>query len=155
MGTTIATRRHALCALISASAVGLPACSPAPPTSHLGIRAETGNTEEESASSLHVIPVRGTLVVADGKIDARLEPFASPFASPFSAAHQSAELYVPGFPTEEFDAEVIDVVPLGDGWYRATARLRLTDARLQRGAAVDGIIIARDKGELASTKSKP
>jgi hypothetical protein len=132
---------------MTASVLGLSACTPA--TSRLGIPAEAGNTEVESATSFHVIPVRGAIVETDGHIDARLEPFASPF----SAAHSSVELYVSGFATEEFDAEVIDVVPVRDGWYAATARLRATDARLRRSAAVEGrLFVAIEKGQ--SPKSR-
>jgi hypothetical protein len=150
MRKTISRTRRAVSVLTIASALVLSACTPA--TSRLGIPAEAGNAEVDSATSFHVIPVRGALVAADGHIDARLEPFASAF----SAAHSSVELYVSGFPTEEFDAEVIDVVPLGEGWYRAIARLRLTDARLQRSAAVEGrLYVASNKNESTSPKSRP
>ncbi len=148
MRTTIS--RTCVFALITAPMLGLTACPSA--RSRLGIPPEAGTAEVESAPSFHVIAVRGALVAADGHIDARLEPFASAF----SAAHSSVELYVSGIPTEEFDAEVIDVVPLGDGWYRATARLRLTDARLQRSAAVEGrLYVASNQGQLPSPKSRP
>jgi len=124
------------------------ACTPA---SRLGVPAEAGNSEV-TWGSFQVIPVRGTLVEAEGKIDARLDSFASPF----SAAHSSAELYVSGFPTEEFDAEVIDVVPLRDGWYTATARLRTADARLHRSAAIEGrLFVAVDKSQSTPSKSGP
>src|SRR5262245_26199834 len=65
------------------------------------------SANESQSAAIEVIPVRGILGEA-GR--GRLESFRSPI--PVTGA--TAELYVADFPTEEFDAEVTNVVVLDE-----------------------------------------
>jgi hypothetical protein len=89
-------------------------------------------------AALEVIPVRGTIVEVGATTVGHLRNFRSPL--PVEGA--AAELYLAGFPTEEFDAELTNVVQLDQGWYAADVKLLHPDARLVLGASFDGRIVA-------------
>jgi hypothetical protein len=100
-----------------------------------------------AATPFEVIPVRGTLVEAGG-VRGRLQSFRSPV--PVTGA--TAELYVAGFPTEEFDAEITNVVVLDEGWYAADIRLTAPDARLEANTPFEGRLVARPIEKIACTE---
>jgi hypothetical protein len=70
-------------------------------------------------------------------MEGRLEPFQSPTG----VGRGALEFYVRAFPSEEFDARVVDVQSYGDAWYTATIRLEQPDARLASGTAFEGSLV--------------
>jgi hypothetical protein len=90
-------------------------------------------------AAMEIIPVRGTIVEVSGATVGHLHNFRSPL--PVEGA--AVELYLAGFPTEEFDAEVTHVVRLDQGWYAADVKLLHADARLALGTSFDGRLVAR------------
>ncbi len=96
------------------------------------------------AASVEIIPVRGTLFVSGGELRGHLENFRSPLP----VAGAAAEIYVTAFPTEEFDADVIETVPLDEGWYGADLRI-VTDTRLSPGTAFEGRLVVRPAEKIA------
>jgi len=105
--------------------------------------------DESAAASapapFEVVPIRGTFFEAGGAVRGRLLSFRSPI--PVSGA--AAELYVAAFPTEEFDAEVTNVVRLDEGWYAADVRLLVADARLAADTSFEGRLVARPIEKIA------
>jgi hypothetical protein len=95
-------------------------------------------------AAIEVVPVRGTLSEAGGA-RGRLDAFRSPI--PVQGA--AAELYVAEFPTEEFDAEITNVVLLDEGWYAADVRLVAPDARLAANTPFEGRLVAHPMEKLA------
>jgi hypothetical protein len=98
-------------------------------------------------AAVEVIPIRGTLVDAGGA-RGRVQHFRSPV--PVTGG--TAELYVADFPTEEFDAEIIDVVALDEGWYAANVRLTAPDARLAANTPFEGRLALHPIEKIACTE---
>jgi hypothetical protein len=108
-------------------------------------------SSSDQPGALEVIPVRGTIVETHGATVGRLHGFRSPL--PVAGAH--AELYVAGFPTEEFDAEVTDVTRLDEGWYAAGVQLLQADARLAPGTVFEGRLVVRPLEPIACREATP
>ena len=117
-------------------------CSTTMPTTAASATIEAN---AEAPAALEVIPVRGTIVEVGGTTIGHLGNFRSPL--PVEGA--PAEIYLTAFPSEEFDAEVTNVVELDQGWYAADVKLLHADARLALGASFDGRLVARPIGPVA------
>jgi len=137
---------HTIRAALFLAGLGLLACTSTSPNGWTACGAPTRGEASDS-----VVPVHGVFA-GDGSLEGHVDVFTS--RAPM--AHGRAELYAKSFPTEEFDAQVVQVKAVGGSRYVADLRLVRPDSRIQHGTRFQGFLFNADSsGAFACADSAP
>ena|SRR5258708_40771 len=137
---------HIIRAALVLASLGLFACTSTSPNGWTACGAPT-----RAEASDRVVPVHGVFA-GDGSLEGHVDVFTS--RAP--VVNCRAELYAKSFPTEEFDAQVVQVTAVGGSRYAADLRLTRPDSRIQHETRFHGFIFNDDSaGALACADSTP
>jgi len=110
-------------------------------TSPAAVSSSSNLTASPSKCGARIVPVEGRIASIDGRTIAKIDPVPSTEPPRLGAP---VELYIPTFPTEEFDAHVTGVSFGESGSVTLEASTIHNDARLADGTPFSGDLILTD-----------